>query len=167
MSEAQQPTTNGQADGQEQGPKLAIQKIYLKDLSFEAPNTPAVFQEDWDPKIELELYTNTEQLDEDNHEVVVRVVATVKQQDKVAFLAEAQQAGIFSIQNFTDDQKKQMLGSYCPSIIFPYVREVISDASVRGGFPQLALAPVNFDLLYAQHLQQEQANAAASEQPTQ
>lgn len=155
-------TTNQQAPQSNTAtqPEFAIQRIYIKDLSFEAPHAPAIFQEDWKPDVNLQIQTNTTQLAKDIHEVVLKVTVTVKSGDKNAFLIEVQQAGIFTLQLFPDEQLRTILGSVCPNILFPYVREVISDLASRGTFPPLYLAPVNFDALYAQHLEQQKTGKA-------
>jgi preprotein translocase subunit SecB len=136
-------------------PHFEIQRIYVKDLSYEAPNTPHTFGEEWKPEVQLNLETKSTKVQENIHEVVLSVTATVNSNKKSAFLVEVQQAGIFLVTGFPNDQLHQMLGSFCPNILFPYAREVISDVVVRGGFPQLILAPVNFDALYAQHLEEQ------------
>lgn len=138
------PTTETQ-------PEFAIQRLYVKDLSFEAPNVPRVFLQEWKPELNMDLTTKVNDLGDDNHEVILSVTVTVKMQDKVVFLIEVQQGGIFTIKNFDATQLRPMLGSFCPNILYPYAREVITDVVVRGGFPQLYLAPVNFDALFAQH----------------
>lgn len=132
-----------------------IQRIYIKDSSFESPNTPAIFREEWQPEVSIDLQTKSQILEADAHEVVLTVTVTAKKQDKTVFLVEVKQAGIFGIKGFNKDQLGHMLGSFCPNILFPYAREAISDISVRGGFPPLYLTPVNFDMLYAQHLEQQ------------
>ena len=146
--------------------QFSIQKIYTKDISFESPQSPEIFRKDWKPDVNLELSTKTKALAEDTYEVIVDATATVTMEKEVVFLVEVQQAGIFGVANISKDQLGPMLGSYCPSILFPYLREVISDIVTRGGFPQLLLAPVNFDNLYAQHLEkqkkEEQAKASGS-----
>lgn len=147
--EATNPTDHGTH------PEFAIQRIYTKDISFEAPQSPAIFQQEWKPDLNLQLQTNSVKLGDDIHEVVLKITATVKSHDKVAFLAEVQQAGIFILRLFPEDQLHAMLGSVCPSILFPYGRELISDLVNRGTFPPLYLAPVNFDALYMQHLEQQ------------
>lgn len=144
--------------------QIAIQKIYIKDLSFEAPNTPQCFTEEWDPQINLELGTNTQGIAEHNYEVVLSLTLTVSNQDKAAYLVEIQQAGIFHLQDFPDSVMRAMLGSFCPNILFPYAREAISDVVTRGGFPQMLLNPINFDALYQQHLE-EQAQQADTTNP--
>lgn len=144
--------TNG-SDAAEKGPQFEIQRLYIKDVSFEAPNTPQTFIEEWKPEVELNLETRSNRIQDTTHEVVLSVTASVKTAQKPAFVVEVQYAGVFIIAGLQDEQLKQMLGSFCPTILFPYAREVISDLVVRGGFPQLILAPVNFDALYAQHLE--------------
>ncbi len=137
-------------------PEFGIQRLYLKDLSFESPKAPKVFLEDWRPELHMDIGTKTESLGEDLHEVVLTVTVTVKMKEETIFLVEAKQAGIFSIKNFPKEQLHPMLGSYCPNILYPYVREVITDVVIKGGFPQLYLSPVNFDALYEKHQQQGQ-----------
>lgn len=141
-----------------EGGSFTIQKIYVKDLSFESPNAPLVFLEKWDPELNLQLRSAATLQGEDTHEVVLTLIVTAKQGDKTAYLIEVQQAGIFNIKGFNSNDMAVMLGSYCPNVLFPFGREVISDLVAKGGFPQLLLAPVNFDLLYA-HLQSQQAQA--------
>jgi preprotein translocase subunit SecB len=142
-------------------PQFEIQRIYTKDLSFEAPNTPHTFVEDWKPEVQLNLETKSNRIQENMHEVVLSITATVSTNKKSAFLIEVHQAGIFLISGIPNEQLRQMLGSFCPNILFPYAREVISDIVVRGGFPQLLLAPVNFDALYAQHMDDQQKQGKA------
>ncbi|MDP1574932.1 MAG: protein-export chaperone SecB [Coxiellaceae bacterium] len=138
-----------------QQPEFAIQRLYVKDLSVEAPNTPQIFLEPWEPQLHMDLGTDASlQLDEGMREVVLTVTVTVKIKDKVAFLVEVKQAGIFSLKGFDEQQMHHMLGSFCPNVLYPYAREVVTDAVVRAGFPQLYLAPVNFDALYAQQQQE-------------
>lgn len=134
-------------------PQFEIQRIFVKDISFESPNTPQTFVEEWKPEVSLNLETKSNRVQENIHEVVLSITATVSTAKKTAFLIEIHQAGVFLINGFAKEQLHQMLGSFCPNILFPYAREVISDIVVRGGFPQLILAPVNFDALYAQHME--------------
>ncbi len=149
-----QASTNGEDQAQQQ---FVIQKIFCKDISFETPNSPQIFTEKWEPELKVDLHTAVNPLADNVFEVILTVTATVKTGDKTAFLAEVQQAGIFNVSGFEKEQTDQMLGSYCPNLLFPYVREVISELVNKGGFPQLILQPVNFDAVYAQHLQQRQA----------
>ncbi len=137
--------------------QFVLQKIYVKDLSFETPNSPQVFLEKWEPDISLQLGNKASALDETTHEVVLEVTVTAKLKDKTAFLAEVQLAGIFNISGYDQPQLAAVTGSACPQVLFPYAREVISDLVTRGGFPQLLLTPINFESLYRQHL--EQGNA--------
>jgi len=136
-------------------PTFNIDRIYLKGSSYEAPNTPHTFLEEWKPEVQLNLETKSNRVQDNKHEVVLSITATVTSNKKSAFLIEVDLAGIFEISGFANDQLRQMLGSFCPNILFPYAREVISDLVVRGGFPQLLLAPVNFDALYAQHMEEQ------------
>lgn len=142
-------------------PQFEIQRIFLKDLSFEAPNTPHTFVEEWKPEVSLNLETKSNRMQDSVHEVVLSITATVNTDKKTAFLIEVHMGGVFLIKNVPNDQLHQMLGSFCPNILFPYAREVVSDVVVRGGFPQLILAPVNFDSLYQQHIE-KQGEAKAS-----
>jgi preprotein translocase subunit SecB len=142
-------------------PQFEIQRIFIKDISFESPNTPHTFIEEWKPEVSLNLETKSNRVQDNLHEVVLSITATVTTSKKTAFLIEVHQAGVFMIDGFPSDQLHQMLGSFCPNILFPYAREVVSDVVVRGGFPQLILAPVNFDALYAQHLEQQSATSGS------
>ncbi|MDP3561597.1 MAG: protein-export chaperone SecB [Legionellaceae bacterium] len=139
--------------------QFMIQRIYIKNLSFETTNTPAIFQQKWEPELNLDLNTQHTQLDENVYEVALTVTATVKSGQSTAFLVEVQQAGIFSIQGPSTEQLEHLLNSFCPSLLFPYAREVISSEVVRGSFPQLVLAPINFDALYMQQQQDKQKQA--------
>lgn len=141
--------------------QFMIQRIYIKNLSFETTNTPAVFQQKWEPELSLDLNTQNTKLDEGVYEVALTVTATVKNQGAVAFLIEVQQGGIFTIQGPAPEQLDHLLGSFCPSILFPYAREAITSEAIRGSFPQLVLAPINFDALYMQ--QQEEKKKADAE----
>jgi preprotein translocase subunit SecB len=153
---SEKPQVKEQKDG---APNFEIQRIYVKDLSYEAPNTPHTFTEDWKPEVQLNLETKSSRIQENIHEVILSVTATVNSNKKSAFLVEVHQAGIFLVSGFASEQLHQMLGSFCPNILFPYAREAISDLVVRGGFPQLILAPVNFDALYAQHLEEQKTTS--------
>lgn len=137
--------------------QFAIQKIYTKDISFETPNAPKIFTQKWEPALDLNLGTHVEPLENGMYEVSLTLTVTVKVGDSTAYLVEVNQSGIFSIAGFNEQEMGPMLGSFCPNILFPYAREVISDLVSKGGFPQLILAPVNFDALYMQHLQQAQS----------
>lgn len=140
---------------QQEGPVFTIQRIYTKDISFEAPNAPDIFKAEWKPDVNVDLQTKTNPLEDGIYEVILHLTVTVKMQDKNAFLVEVHQAGIFTLKGFPEQQLGHALGSMCPNILYPYAREAISDIVTRGGFPQLLLAPVNFDALYLQHLEQQ------------
>ncbi|MBZ4201835.1 MAG: protein-export chaperone SecB [Methylovulum sp.] len=136
--------------------QFSIQKLYTKDVSFETPNSPGIFTMKWEPSVDFNLGTQVNNLENAHYEISLTVTITVKCGDTVAYLVEVIQAGIFVLSGFTDQEMGPMIGSFCPNILFPYAREVISDIVTKGGFPQMILAPVNFDALYAQHLQQLQ-----------
>lgn len=137
-------------------PNFSIEKIYLKDVSFEAPTAPDIFTEDWAPEINMELNTQANPINENMYEIELTITVTAKNKEKTGFLVELKQCGIFNISGMDEANLNGMLGAYCPNILFPYAREAISDLVTKGGFPQLLLAPVNFDALYAQHLQQSE-----------
>lgn len=155
MSENEQNTANQEA----QGPQFAVQRVYIKDASFESPNSPAIFTTPWQPDVGVEMNTNTQQLGENAFEVVLTITVTVKNADQTAFLVEMQQAGIFTIAGLEPQELHHTLGAFCPSILFPYAREAIDSMVVKASFPALMLAPVNFDALYAQQMMQRQAEA--------
>ena len=134
-------------------PHFAIEKIYLKDVSFESPAAPAAFTEDWKPDINMDLNSQGHPIDENVFEVELSITVTAKNNDKTAFLVEIKQCGIFSISGMDEANLNGMLGAFCPNLLFPYAREAVSDLVTKGGFPQLLLSPVNFDAIYAQHLQ--------------
>lgn len=146
-----------------EGPTFNIQRIYVKDASFEAPHAPEIFKQEWKPEVNVDLQTKTNRLEESIFEVVLHLTVTVKMDTKVAFLVEVHQAGIFTLKGFPQEQLGHVLGSMCPNILYPYVRETISDLVIRGGFPQLLLAPVNFDALYLQHLEQQNQQGKTGE----
>ncbi len=155
----------------EESQQFAIQKLYLKDASFESPNSPAVFlnnANDWQPNINVQINSSHKKVADDAYEVILSVTITAKQEDKTVFLCEVQYAGVFAISGFTQENLEGMVGAYCPETLFPFVREVVSDLIVKGGFPQFLLAPVNFNTLYAQQLAQkaESAGQAQEEQET-
>lgn len=141
-------------------PAFTIEKIYLKDVSFETPAAPAVFREDWTPEINMDLNSQAHPIDDNYFEVELNITVTAKNGDKTGFLVEVKQCGIFNISGMDEANLNGMLGSFCPNILFPYAREAISDLVTKGGFPQLLLAPVNFDALYAQHMQQSEGETA-------
>ena len=152
-----------QAAGTQEAPQqqFAMQRIYSKDLSFESPATPDVFKKQWQPKVNVDLNTKSDKIDEEgNFEVVLTITITAKIEEETAFLVEVQQAGIFFITGFEGEDLRRILGTAAPNILFPYAREAIDSVCVKGGFPPVMLAPVNFDALYQQALAQSQAEAA-------
>ncbi|QBG36647.1 protein-export chaperone SecB [Litorilituus sediminis] len=150
-----------QGAAQESAPQFAIQRVYTKDVSFETPNSPAIFQKDWQPEVKLDLDTRSTKLAEDTYEVVLSVTVTATVEGQTAFLAEVQQAGIFTIGNLPEAQLAHTIGAFCPTTLFPYARETVASLVNRGSFPQINLAPVNFEGLYASYVQQQAAQAQA------
>ncbi|CAM4221743.1 protein-export chaperone SecB [Pseudoalteromonas byunsanensis] len=148
---------NQNAAAEQQGAQFNIQRIYTKDVSFETPNSPAIFQKEWTPEVKLDMDTRSEKLDNNIYEVVLALTVTATIGEETAFLCEIQQAGIFSIADLEEVQMAHMLGAFCPNILFPYARETVASLVNRGTFPQLNLAPVNFDALFAQYMQQRAA----------
>jgi preprotein translocase subunit SecB len=140
------PEIPGEADA---GPQLALQSVYLKDCSYEAPNGPRV-QGEWNPQINLDLHTGVNALTADLREVVLTVTVAAKQSDVTIFLVEVKQAGVFLMRNLGEIELKRSIASICPSVLFPYARAAVSNLVTQGGFPQFLLPPVNFDALYAQ-----------------
>ena len=140
------------ANNEVQQPEFHIQRIYIKDVSFETPNTPAIFQKEWQPEVKLDMDTKTAVLSQDIYEVVLTLTVTCTLGEETAFLCEVKQAGIFTAANLDAPQLAHCLGSYCPNILFPYARETVAGLVSKGSFPQLNLAPVNFDALFAAHM---------------
>jgi len=143
-------------------PSFTIEKVYVKDLSLEIPNAPAVFLEREAPQVDIQLHHNSSQVDANIYQTVLTVTITAKIGDKTMFLVEAGQAGIFSVRNVPAADLDAILGIACPNILFPYVREVVSETVTRAGFPPVVLAPVNFEAIYA-----AQRNAQQAKEPTQ
>ena len=169
MAEAADNTTvTGGEDGtgQPPAPQFALQRIYLKDCSFESPRSPKVFQQQWQPHVNFDIKTRSEQVQDDVYQVILSLTVEAKLEEQSAFLAEVHQAGIFTLKNFTAVQREPILAAVCPNILFPYARESIDTLVVKGSFPALMLAPVNFDMLYQQKKQQQaQAAQATHETP--
>ncbi len=157
MAENQQAAAGSENQNQ---PQFALQRIYVKDLSFESPNSPLVFQEQWKPEVNLDLNTSHSKVSDNQYEVVLSLTVTAKVGEKVAYIVEIQQAGVFLVQGIEGVQLGQMLGAYCPTILFPYAREAIDGVVGKGRFQALMLAPVNFDAIYAQALKRKQDEAA-------
>lgn len=162
--------TEGTAEPQ--GPQFALQRIFLKDSSFESPRSPQVFQNKWSPKINFDIKTRSNKVQDDFFEVVLVLTVEAKLDDQTAFLVEVHQAGIFTAKDFDDAQLEQILATVCPNILFPYAREAVDGLVTKGSFPALMLSPINFDALYAQQKQAQAqkssgngAGSAASEPP--
>ena len=141
---------------EQQEPIFSIEKVYAKDISLEIPNAPQVFLERENPGIEMQLQTEAANIEEGLYEVVVTVTVTAKLAEKTMFLVEVAQAGIFQLRNLPTDNIEPILGVACPNIVFPYLRETVSDLITRAGFPPVLLAPINFEAMYAQRLQAQQ-----------
>jgi len=130
--------------------QILLQKIYIKDLSFESPRAPEVFKDKLAPQTQLSIKSAAKELAPDTQEVTLTVTVEAKDEDKVLFLVELQQAGVFLVQGYTEQERHMLVGSYCPGTLYPFAREAIADMVTRGGFPQFLLQPINFDVLYAQ-----------------
>ncbi|WAI11825.1 MAG: protein-export chaperone SecB [Buchnera aphidicola (Macrosiphum albifrons)] len=133
-----------------------IQRIYIKDASFEAPNTPKIFHINWKPNIRFNLNTSAKKIEKDIFEIILKVRVTVKIEEDLVFLCDIDQAGIFFIANLNKKRLNHCLYSYCPNILFPYARACISNLISYGSFPQMNLAPINFDALYHDHMKLEE-----------
>ena len=149
--------------------RLSIAKIYVKDFSFESPQTPGIFKQgEWSPQTNLNLRSSHTALDEELHEVVLTITVDAKEGDNTIFLVELQQAGLFEISGYSNDELGAIIGSFCPNMLFPYARESIASTVQKGGFPEFVLQPINFDALYLQSQQQkaqQEVAAAAAEAP--
>ena len=151
-------TTNGAvAPAEAAGPAFTVEKIYVKDVSFEVPGAPAIFTENVQPELQLNLNQRVQRLGENAFEVVLGVTLTCKAGDKTAYVAEVQQAGIFGLMGLEAQAVDVLLGTQCPNILFPYVRQLVSDLVQAGGFPPFFLQPINFEALYAESLRQRAA----------
>ncbi|WP_028470620.1 protein-export chaperone SecB [Neptunomonas japonica] len=151
---------NDQVAEQPKGPQFSIQRVYVKDASLETPNSPQIFTKKWQPEINLEMNTKTTPLSEEHFEVVLTLTVTVKNEEDTAFLVEVQQGGIFQVSGMNEQEVSHTLGAFCPNLLFPYARETIDTLVTKASFPPLMLAPVNFDALYAQQMQQKAAATA-------
>lgn len=143
------------------GPQVILQKIFIRDCSVEVPDAPVIFTKEWKPKMDVQLNTDVKNVADKTHQVTLQVTVTAKLDEQTAYLVEVQQAGIFVIQGVEpEEQLRAVLGAYCPNVLFPYVREVVSDLVQKAGFPQFLLQPVNFDALFQQYLQQQADQAS-------
>lgn len=140
--------------------RFEIQKIYVKNLSFETPNSPQAFREQWQPSVHLDLSNAVQDLGEDLYEVTLTITTTVSAGEKTIYLVEVQQSGIFFMTGFSREERGRVAATACPNILFPFARELVSDLATRAGFPQLLLAPVNFESLYLQAQRQAAAEQA-------
>ena len=157
-----QTTPVAGADDAAQAAQFTIEKLYLKDVSFEAPNAPQVFNEQGQPQLSMNLNQKVGRLSDGAFEVVLGVTLTCTLNDKTVYLAEVAQAGIFGLAGFDDRTLDMMLGTYCPNVLFPYVREAVSDLINKGGFPPFYLQPINFEALYAEGLRRRVEGAQGS-----
>lgn len=160
MSE-QNNSTEPKANNQQSGPAFAIQRIFLKDLSYETPMGLEAFTKQFNPNIQQDLNVQVNRLDENTHEVVLLLTVTAKMDNRTVFLVEVKQAGIFAISGLEGLQLSQVINTSCPQILFPYARETIDSVLNRGGFPPLMLAPINFDAVFAQAVVQAKQQAEA------
>ena len=144
-------------------PKFAVQRVYLKDLSFETPQGAQAFQKQWKPKVNQDLNTKATKIEEGLYEVALRLTITVSDGEETIYLVEVEQAGLFTVSGFPDQQGTQVLNTTCPAMLFPYAREVVDNTLTKGSFPPLMIPPINFDALFASAVQQAQAKAAESE----
>jgi len=148
------------ANEAESSPAFAVQSIYTKDVSYEAPSAPKIFEVKWEPKVDFDLQMENQELTPTLTEVTLDVTTTVKlgSSATVAFIVEVKQAGIFSIQDMPEREKEHLLATLAPGILFPYASQVISNCVTNGGFPQLVLPPINFEAMYFEHLSQQANN---------
>ena len=160
---AEEQNQDAAAQEQQQA-QFQLQKLYMKDVSFELPNAPQIFQEDGQVEIKMNLAQRVENLAEGVHEVILTVTVTATLGEKTAYLAEVQQAGIFSIAGLNEQAMHAALNTLCPHTLFPYARRSVTDLVADGGFPPLVLQPINFDQIYAQRLQEAQAQTNGAEE---
>ena len=164
MAEESNNAPEAAADGAQQaGPQFALQRIYLKDTSFESPKSPQIYQTQWSPKINFDIKTRNNKVADDVYEVVLVLTAEAQLEEETAFVVEVHQAGIFTVKEFSETDVEQVLATVCPSILFPYSRESLDALVVKGSFPPLMIAPINFEALYAQQKQAAEQQAAGGE----
>jgi len=157
--------TGEAAVGNNAGPQLVLQKIYVKDLSFESPKAPEVFTANISPQTNLNLRYSNRDLGQDNIEVTLTITVEAKHEDTTLFLVELAQSGVFLVSGYDPEQRATIIGSFCPNTLYPFAREAIADLIQRGGFPQLLLQPINFDALYAQALKERADQGIAMTAP--
>lgn len=158
-----QPAASG--NGQDAAQHVVLQRIYMKDCSFESPRAPAVFSAPLNPEVKVNMRADTNKLGDDSFEVVLTITIEAQAESRSVFLVEVHQAGLFSIHGFNEQELGAILGSYCPNILFPYAREAVSDLVQKGSMPALLLQPVNFDLVYMQSLSQASAPPTSAPAP--
>jgi preprotein translocase subunit SecB len=163
MADEQQSGAAAAAEGEAAAQQLLLQRVYLKDLSFESPAAPDVFRKQYQPQVSLDLRTRSSAMEDDHHEVVLTITITAKIEEETAFLVEVQQAGIFYVKGIEGEELRRILAIYCPNVLFPYARETIDTIVTKGTYPALMLAQVNFEGLYAQAMQQAQQQNEAAE----
>ena len=154
MTEENNQAAAGSGKVEQAAPKFAVQRIYLKDISFETPMGPAVFQKQVNPEINQDISLSTTKLGTDNYEVELTLTVTVKNGEDTIYLIEVHQGGIFAIQGIEGHQLAQLLNTICPSTLFPYVREAIDSVVIKGSFPALMIPPVNFEALFAKAVEE-------------
>lgn len=142
--------------------QLVLQKIYVKDLSFESPKAPAIFTTNVAPQTQINIRSSTQEIAPNTQEVTLTLTLEAKDKDTTLFLVEVVQSGIFFMQGYTPEERSVLVGSFCPATLYPYAREAVSDVVAKGGFPQLLLQPINFDALYAQAMQERSARSSAA-----
>lgn len=152
-----------QDDPQAERGQFTVQKIYVKDISFEVPDSPVVFKKKWEPVVDMDVDNTAEALGDDLYDVVLSITVVVKLQSEVAYLIEVRQAGIFLIRDLPDVVQDRVLATSCANILLPFAREVISDLVTHAGFPQFLIQPINFDALYEQRLKQDTARTRAGQ----
>ena len=157
---ADQIPTGTAAGTEPNSQELVLQNIYIKDSSFEAPAGPNLQVSEWNPQFNLNMNTSASTMNDTVHEVVLTITLEAKIADKVAYLVEVKQGGLFMIRGYSDDDTRRVVGAFCPGVLFPYARQAVSDMILRGGFPPFLLPPVNFDGLFQQSVEQATRQAA-------
>ncbi|WP_207060834.1 protein-export chaperone SecB [Motiliproteus sp. SC1-56] len=157
---AEQENTAG---GEKPQPQFSIQRLYLKDASFESPGAPKAFTQEWKPDVNLEINSRTRPLSEELYEVTLTLTVTVKNGGETAYLIEVQQAGLFQLKGIEGPQLQHTLGAFCPTILFPYGREAVDNLALKGSFPPLQLSPVNFEALFAEQMRKQAQEEAPQE----
>lgn len=166
MSEETTTAPEGATTEQPAGPKFALQRLYLKDLSFETPQGVEAFKKQWKPQVNQDLNTKSSKIDDGVYEVALRLTVTVKHEEETIYLIEVEQAGLFSIDGLEEQQLARVINTTCPNMLFPYAREVIDSTLVKASFPPLMMPPINFDALFAAAVQQAKAKAEAESAQT-